>query len=225
MHNSQMDTPLVLEKLDKIISTADQVMRALWAVPEPSARPSPTRSLAGLDEGDDELDQEEKRHAQGLMRVNHTGEICAQALYQGQAMTTRSKEIRAHLRSAADEERDHLSWCAERIKELGGKPSLLNPAFYAASFLLGSGVGLLDSRIGLGFVSATEDEVCEHLDRHLQSLPERDTRSRAVLQTMREEEGQHGADALGAGGSEFPKELKELMRLSSKLMTESTYHM
>ena len=215
----------MLEKLDKIISTADQVMRALWAVPEPSARPSPTRSLAGQDEGGDELDQEEKRHAQGLMRVNHTGEICAQALYQGQAMTTRSKEIRAHLRSAADEERDHLSWCAERIKELGGKPSLLNPAFYAASFLLGSGVGLLDSRIGLGFVSATEDEVCEHLDRHLQSLPERDTRSRAVLQTMREEEGRHGADALGAGGSEFPKELKALMRLSSKLMTESTYHM
>ena len=211
-----------MQRLDTLVAAADQVMRALFAVPDASARGSPS---ASLDQDEDaKLDEQAKRHSQGLMRVNHTGEICAQALYAGQALTSRQPEVSAHLRRAAKEERDHLSWCAERLAELGGKPSLLNPAFYAASYLLGAGVGLLDSRIGLGFVSATEEQVCEHLDRHLRSLPENDSRSRAVLEAMREEEGQHGAEALSAGGAEFPQEVKDLMRLSSKLMTKTTYH-
>ena len=212
-----------MQPLDRMILSADRIMRALWGVPSASARRSPSHSLESRDGQDAAPDEEQRRHSQGLMRVNHTGELCAQALYEGQALTSRSKEIKAHLRAAAEEEQDHLSWCAERLNELGGRPSLLNPAFYAASFLLGSGIGLLDAKIGLGFVSATEDEVCEHLDRHLEQLPERDVRSRAVLEKMREEEAQHGTNALGAGGIEFPQSVKELMRLSSKLMTETTY--
>ena len=212
-----------MQPLDKMILSADRIMRALWGVPSASARPSPSHSLESQDVQDAAPDETQRRHSQGLMRVNHTGELCAQALYEGQALTSRSKEIKAHLRAAAEEEQDHLSWCAERLNELGGRPSLLNPAFYAASFLLGSGIGLLDAKIGLGFVSATEDEVCDHLDRHLDELPEGDVRSRAVLEKMREEEEQHGTNALGAGGREFPQSVKELMRLSSKLMTETTY--
>lgn len=211
-----------MQRLDTLVEAADQVMRTLFAVPDASARRSPAGPLDA--EADSELDHEAKRHSQGLMRVNHTGEICAQALYAGQALTSRSPEVSAHLQCAAKEELDHLAWCAERLTELGGRPSLLNPAFYAVSYMLGAGVGLFDSRIGLGFVAATEEQVCEHLDRHLRSLPEKDLRSRAVLQAMREEEGQHGTDALAAGGAEFPHAVKEMMRLSSKLMTNTTYH-
>ena len=221
--------------LDKAIITADRVLRALSGVPLPGARPSPARTsgvkgvnsvngVSGVGDGAPEsLDAAERRHSSSLMRVNHTGEVCAQALYQGQAMTSRSKAVKAHLRQAASEEQDHLTWCAERLTELGGRPSLLNPAFYAASFCVGAGVGLFKEKVGLGFVSATEDEVCHHLDRHLESLPEADQPSRAVLEAMREEEAGHGTDALRAGGAEFPQSVKKLMRLTSTLMTKSTY--
>ena len=207
--------------LDKAIVSADRLLRALAGVPLPGARPSPARQCQR--ESTDVLDESERRHAAGLMRVNHTGEVCAQALYQGQALTSRSKAMKARLRQAAREEQDHLSWCAERLTELGGRASVLNPAFHAASFCLGAGVGLLDEKVGLGFVSATEDEVCHHLDRHLASLPEADRSSRAVLETMREEEAGHGDDALRAGGTDFPGPVKRCMRMTSKLMTESAY--
>ncbi len=209
--------------LDRMIVSADRILRSLSGVPSAAARPSPARDLEIEQDQAALFDETQRRHAEGLMRVNHTGEVCAQALYEGQALTSRSKEMKAHLQLAANEEQDHLSWCAERLDELGGKPSVLNPAFYAASFLLGSGVGLLDRRIGLGFVSATEDEVCAHLDRHIESLPLEDARSRAVLTAMREEESRHGSNALGAGGLPFPHGVKKLMRLVSKLMTETTY--
>ncbi len=212
-----------VQRLDRMIISADRVMRALCGVPSASARLSPARTVRSEDDQDMVADETERRRSQGLMRVNHTGELCAQALYEGQALTSRSREIKVHLRAAAREEQDHLSWCAERLNELGGRPSLLNPAFYAASFLLGSGIGLLDSKIGLGFVSATEDEVCDHLHRHLELLPEGDARSRAVLETMREEEAGHGTNALRAGGLAFPESVKNCMRLVSKLMTETTY--
>lgn len=228
--NTVIETPM--QRFDKVIVSADRIMRALWGVPSVGARRSPSSTLkAAANQGaaphetnSQALTETQRRESQGLMRVNHTGELCAQALYEGQALTSRSKEIKKHLRAAAQEEQDHLSWCAERLHELGGRPSLLNPAFYAASFVLGSGIGLLDAKIGLGFVSATEDEVCDHLDAHLQRLPEKDVRSRAVLEKMREEEAQHGTNALRAGGVEFPESAKKLMRLSSKVMTETTYH-
>lgn len=208
---------------DRLIVSADRILRSLSGVPSKGSRPSPSEDVEVEQDQEARLDEAQRRHSQGLMRVNHTGEICAQALYEGQALTSRSQEIKAHLRRAAREEQDHLSWCAGRLAELGGGPSLLNPVFYAASFLLGSGVGMLDQRIGLGFVSATEDEVCDHLDRHLESLPLEDVRSRAVLAAMREEEARHGTNALGAGGLPFPNGVKKLMRLASKLMTETTY--
>ncbi len=212
--------PLRGKMLDKAIISADRALRTLLGVPLPGARPTP--SVDG-DASSSILNERERRHAASLMRVNHTGEVCAQALYQGQAMTSRSKALKAHLRQAAAEEQDHLSWCAERLAALGGRASLLNPAFHAVSFCLGAGVGLLNEETGLGFVSATEDGVCEHLDRHLQSLPEGDHASRAVLEAMREEEAGHGSDAMRAGGKTFPEAIKGLMRLTSKVMTASTY--
>ncbi len=206
--------------LDKAIISADRVLRACLGVPLPGARPTPR---ADKDAQATELDDRERHHAASLMRVNHTGEVCAQALYKGQAITSRSKAMKDQLRQAASEEQDHLSWCAERLTELGGRASFLNPAFFAASFCLGAGVGLLSEKTGLGFVSATEDEVCEHLGRHLRSLPEADHASRAVLEAMRGEESGHGSDAIRAGGKEFPQAIKGLMRLTSKVMTASTY--
>ena len=209
--------------LDDAIVSADRLLRVLAGVPLPGARPAPAASSDAGKGAHASLDERERRHSAGLMRVNHSGEICAQALYQGQAMTSRKKALKAHLRQAASEEQDHLCWCAERLTELGSRPSLLNPAFYAASFCLGAGVGLLDEKKGLGFVSATEEEVCYHLDRHLESLPEADRSSRAVLRAMREEEAGHGSDALRAGGAQFPALVKKMMRLTSTLMTKSTY--
>ncbi len=209
--------------IDRIINIADTLLRSLCGVPSPGARPVPRENSDTGEPCEPTLDESEKRHSRGLMRVNHTGEVCAQALYEGQALTSRSPDIKAHLRSAAAGERDHLSWCADRLTELGGKPSILNPGFHAASFLLGSGIGLLDEKIGLGFVSATEESVVEHLDRHLQSLPTSDGRSRAILAAMRDEESAHRTDALAAGGLEFSPGVKRFMRLASKVMTTTTY--
>ncbi len=157
------------------------------------------------------------------MRVNHTGEVCAQALYEGQALTARRDEVRAKLRSAADEESDHLAWCAERLAELDASPSLLNPLFYAASYAIGALTGLAGDKVSLGFVEATEDQVCEHLDRHLQALPKDDGRSRAIVAGMRAEEARHGAAALESGGAPFPEVVKAAMTALSRVMTETTY--
>ena len=169
------------------------------------------------------LDDAERSHAAGLMRVNHTGEVCAQALYEGQALTARDGAVRERLLDAAGEEADHLAWCAERIGELGSAPSVLNPLFYAASYAMGAVTGLIGDKVSLGFVEATEDQVCEHLERHLDALPEQDARSRAIVERMHEEEARHGSDALDMGGSEFPAPVKQAMTLLSRVMTETTY--
>ena len=169
------------------------------------------------------LDDAERSHAAGLMRVNHTGEVCAQALYEGQALTARDGAVRERLLDAAGEEADHLAWCAERIGELGSAPSVLNPLFYAASYAMGAVTGLIGDKVSLGFVEATEDQVCEHLERHLDALPEQDARSRAIVERMHEEEARHGSDALDMGGSEFPAPVKKAMTLLSRVMTETTY--
>ena len=157
------------------------------------------------------------------MRVNHTGEICAQALYEGQALTARDQRVKETLLAAAAEEADHLAWCADRLEDLDARPSVLNPLFYGASFALGAVTGLIGDRVSLGFVEATEHQVSQHLDDHLDTLPAHDHKSRAVVEQMRREEEQHGQNALAAGGEEFPLPIKRLMRAASRLMTETAY--
>ena len=168
------------------------------------------------------MSDSERDFVAGLMRVNHTGEICAQGLYEGQALVAHSATARRVLLEAADEERKHLGWCRTRIEELGSHTSVLDPVFYGSSVLLGALVGSLGDRISLGFVEATEDQVCEHLDRHLDRIPEKDRRSRQVLAAIRADEVRHGATARSRGGIEFPRPVRLLMTLASKVMTSTT---
>jgi len=203
--------------LDDFIAQVDRALKTL------TGEHTPRREYPAADMVDSILSEEEEQHAAGLMRVNHTGEICAQALYEGQALTAQEDEVRKSLKLAADEESDHLAWCEQRLGELGSKPSVLNPLFYAASYAMGALTGLFGDKISLGFVEATEDQVCQHLERHLDSLPESDERSRELVRRMHEDETRHGSDALQAGGKEFPEPVKRTMALISKVMTETTY--
>lgn len=207
-----------LSLLDRLISEADTVLRTVAGGANRAERPSPS---AGHE--DAEMTEEERRHAAGLMRVNHTGEVCAQALYQGQALTARLDGVRDDMRQAAREEVDHLVWCEERLRELDSQPSVLNPAWYGLSFALGALAGAVGDKVSLGFVAATEERVCNHLRDHLKSLPEDDRRSRLILQQMLEDEERHGTHALEAGGSEFPRPVKDAMTGVSKLMTGASY--
>ena len=157
------------------------------------------------------------------MRINHTGEVCAQALYQGQALTAKLDTVRNSMEQAAAEEIDHLAWCEQRVHELDSHTSVLNPLFYGMSFGLGALAGAIGDRWSLGFVAATEEQVCAHLRDHLEQLPVADQRSRAILEHMLADEARHATLALESGGEDFPPQLKELMRLASRLMTASTY--
>lgn len=203
--------------IDAAICRFDRALKTLAGGRE-AKRDNPAGELA-----DAPLNKAEQNHAAGLMRVNHTGEICAQALYEGQSLTARDPALRARLLKAAEEEADHLAWCAQRLKELDSHPSLLNPLFFGASYALGTLTGLAGDRFSLGFVEATEDQVCEHLQRHLDALPEADQRSRAILAQMREEEARHGAQASQMGGASFPEPVRQAMTLLSRLMTETSY--
>jgi 3-demethoxyubiquinol 3-hydroxylase len=169
------------------------------------------------------LSDAEKRDSAALMRVNHAGEIAAQALYHGQALVARSAATRALLLKAAHEETDHLAWCETRLRELDSRPSLLNPLWYAGSFAIGAAAALLGDRMSLGFVVETERQVEGHLDEHLTRLPQDDTRSRAILQTMRTDEIAHGVSAKAAGGAELPSPVRFLMRNTARLMTSTAY--
>jgi ubiquinone biosynthesis monooxygenase Coq7 len=171
-----------------------------------------------------ELSDSEKKHIAGLMRINHTGEVCAQALYQGQALTAKLPDVRESMEHAAQEEIDHLAWCKKRLDELNSHTSYLNPLWYGLSFSIGAAAGLIGDKWSLGFVAATEDQVCQHLDNHLQQLPNKDEKSRAILQTMREDEAKHATTALNAGGAEFPSSVKTLMSAVAKVMTKTTYY-
>lgn len=168
-------------------------------------------------------DEQQEKHTAALMRINHTGEVCAQALYQGQALTAKNQTTRQAMQLAADEEIDHLVWCEERIKELGSHTSYLNPLFYGMSFAIGAITGAISDKVSLGFVEATEDQVCKHLEDHLRQVPESDERTRAILEQMLEDEAKHGHMALEHGGVEFPKPVKSAMSLIAKVMTASTY--
>jgi ubiquinone biosynthesis monooxygenase Coq7 len=203
--------------LDSLILGVDRVLKTLTHPPL-AERPSPGNEVA-----DASLSEADTRHAAGLMRVNHTGEICAQALYEGQALVAKDGRVKAALLDAAREEEDHLAWCDERLDELDSQPSVLNPMWYGLSYALGAATGLMGDKISLGFVAATEDQVCKHLESHLEALPADDTRSRVIVEQMHADEARHGGDARRAGGVEFPTPVKDAMSLISKLMTETSY--
>ncbi len=203
---------------DRLLMQADAALRTLLPFSGQPSRPSPA-----VPKNDSELTESETRHVAGLMRINHTGEVCAQALYQGQALTARLPQVRQAMEQAADEEIDHLAWCEQRIRQLGSHTSVLNPLFYGLSFGIGASAGLISDRISLGFVAATEDQVCKHLDEHLGQLPAGDDKSRAILEQMREDEAQHSTAAIEAGGLRFPAPIKFGMSLMSKVMTKATY--
>jgi ubiquinone biosynthesis monooxygenase Coq7 len=169
------------------------------------------------------LDVREREHAAGLMRVNHVGEVCAQALYQAQKLVARNPDIQQMLDSSAREEMDHLAWCETRLQELDSHTSYLNPIWYAGSFGIGLAAGLAGDKWSLGFVVETEKQVQHHLESHLEKLPEEDQRSRAIVHQMRSDEIEHGQDALAAGGAILPKPIKKLMQAISKVMTATAY--
>ncbi len=203
--------------LDELIVAFDKGLRTVFA-PAQSLRATPGQELseAGMTE-------EQRRLSASLMRVNHSGEICAQALYQGQALTARNPRAKAALEQAAQEETEHLAWTEGRIAELGGRKSLLNPVWYAGSFALGALAGLAGDRWNLGFLAETERQVVTHLDGHLGRLPEEDGRSRAIVEKMKEDEARHAISAVGHGAAELPEPAKAAMRLSSKVMTETAF--
>jgi len=203
---------------DRILIEAERALGTVFgAVPEAS-RPSPAIGMAEA-----ELNEDERRHAAGLMRVNHTGEVCAQALYSGQAAVARNADTRTQLLEAAAEETDHLAWCADRLDALHDRPSLLNPLWYVGSFALGAIAALVSDKVSLGFVVETERQVEAHLGEHLETLPAADTASRAVVVQMKEDEARHGRHAREAGGVDLPPPIPALMRLASNAMKAVAY--
>ena len=205
--------------LDGWILAADRALRAVSGVVTES-RPTPG-GAAG--DADGELDAAQRRHSAGLMRVNHVGEICAQALYQAQAVATRDPALRAELEQAAREEADHLAWTATRLRELDDRPSLLNPLWYAGAFALGLLAGRAGDRVSLGFIVETERQVEQHLAGHLERLPAGDARSRAIVAQMRDDEVRHGAAARARGGIDLPAPVRGAMRAAARVMTGTAY--
>ncbi len=199
---------------DRLCLAADNFIKTLSGGLEGSERINPASGVEDV-----ELTEDEKCRSANLMRVNHTGEVCAQALYQGQALTARLPDVRAEMEKACEEEVDHLNWCAQRIHELGSHTSYLNPVFYSLSFAIGAGAGAISDRLSLGFVAATEDLVVQHLESHLGRLSEADLRSRAIVDQMRSDEASHQQAALDAGGMEFTPLTKQAMQLVSRIMT------
>jgi len=207
--------------LDTFLSEIDNALRTLL----PPTRRVSNRCSPAKDIDDAPLSMQEKKHSAGLMRVNHTGEVCAQALYQGQALTAQLTHIKKQMSDAAAEEVDHLAWCEERLYELNSKTSILNPLWYSGSILLGAFAGWAGDKVSLGFVAETERQVSAHLQNHLHKLPASDQKSQAILMQMKEDEMQHATAALEAGGIALPYPIKQLMHLVSKLMTQSSYYM
>lgn len=203
--------------LDRLLIRLQEAVDGV-AVPKGAPRANPAGDLE-----DPVLDEPARRHAAGLMRVNHAGEVAAQALYQGHALAARSPEIREHMLQAAAEERSHLAWCEERLRELDDRPSRLDPLWYAGSFAIGAVAGLAGDRWSLGFVQETERQVSEHLGGHLEQLPAEDARSRAIVGQMKEDEERHGRDAVEAGARPLPKPVQSLMRGVARVMTRSAY--
>ncbi len=203
-----------MNKLDQFITTFDLGLRTVFASPH-AGRPYPGTGPEA------ELSEAERAHAAALMRVNHVGEVCAQALYAGQSLTTKNEAVRAELEQAAKEETDHLAWCEQRINELGGRKSLLNPLWFGGAFAMGAAAGLLGDKWNLGFLAETERQVEAHLDGHLQQLPEADTKSRAVVEQMKTDEARHAQTAIDHGGVPLPQPVKWAMRLAADVMRKT----
>ncbi|WP_147654085.1 2-polyprenyl-3-methyl-6-methoxy-1,4-benzoquinone monooxygenase [Vulcaniibacterium gelatinicum] len=206
-----------LSPLDRLLADAQNALETVFGAPR-AERPNP-----GAGAADVVLDEAERRHAAGLMRINHVGEVCAQALYLGQAAVARDPATRDDLLRAAAEETDHLAWCAQRLTELDSRPSLLNPLWYAGSYAIGVLAGLRGDGWNLGFVVETERQVEAHLDEHLQRLPEADARSRAILEVMKADEARHAAHAEAAGARALPPPVPTLMAMASNLMKAIAY--
>lgn len=203
---------------DDLIMGLDQALQTVFGRPHTTERGNPAKDVP-----EHELTEAEKAEAGRLMRVNHVGEVCAQALYQSQALTARRDETRRRMERAAQEENDHLAWCESRIEELGSRKSLLNPLWYGGSFAVGTLAGIAGDKWNLGFVVETERQVVRHLGEHLQRLPREDARSRAIVEQMKIDESEHATTALRAGAAELPEPVKGLMRLASKLMTRTAH--
>jgi len=208
-----------LSPLDRVLSEAQRALDTVFGAPL-AERANPAGNTAEL-----VLETAEKRHSAGLMRINHVGEVCAQALYCGQAAVARDEATREHLLHAAQEETDHLAWCADRLRELDSRPSLLNPVWYAGSFAIGALAGLRGDGWNLGFVVETERQVEAHIDEHLESLPEGDQRSRAILRTMKADEARHAANAEAAGARILPMPVPTIMAAASKVMKAVAYRL
>jgi ubiquinone biosynthesis monooxygenase Coq7 len=205
-------------KIDRLIASIDEGLRvSTGEAPEPF-RENPAGDLAPID-----LDENQRRHVAGLMRINHTGEVCAQALYAGQAATARDDATRDAMQLAADEEIDHLSWCEDRLKELDSRPSVLNPFWYAGSFAIGAVAGIAGDDWSLGFVRETENQVEAHLQDHLEKLPESDTRSQAILDQMKIDEAKHAQMAQEAGARELPPPIRRAMAFTAGIMKSLVY--
>ena len=212
-------TQRIQTPIDRLLGDAQRALETVLGAP-PAQRANPAASEAEI-----VLEEDERRHAAGLMRINHVGEVCAQALYCGQAAVARDEATRAHLLEAAQEETDHLAWCNQRLQELDSRPSLLNPLWYAGSYAIGALAGLRGDGWNLGFVAETERQVEAHLDRHLQRLPAADQRSRAILQVMKADEARHAANAENAGARILPQPVPLLMATASKLMKTVAYRL
>ena len=204
--------------MDRLLGAADSALRTLFA------KQHAVRRCAVLPADETRLDEQERRHAAALMRVNHVGEVCAQALYTAQALVTRNAALRAHFERAASEETDHLAWTADRLFELGDRPSLLNPLWYTGAFGIGLLAGRLGDRVSLGFVVETERQVEAHLQSHLERLPASDHASRAIVVQMKDDEAAHAAQAVQAGGVELPAPAKALMRAAARVMTTTAHY-
>jgi ubiquinone biosynthesis monooxygenase Coq7 len=211
-------TSRTLSPLDRALVEIERALETVFVAAPPASQPSPAQDIA-----DGDLDDHARRHSAGLMRVNHVGEVCAQALYFGQAAVARDDALRAQMLAAAAEETDHLAWCGERLTELGSRASLLNPLWYAGAYAIGAGAGAIGDRLSLGFVVETERQVEAHLGEHLETLPAGDERSRAIVRRMKEDEARHAEHALAAGARQLPAPIPTLMRLASKVMKAVAY--
>ena len=218
-HEEIPDGGAVEMNLDQLITVFDNSLRTILVTPQAS-RANPAKEAE-----ETALSETEKRDVVGLMRVNHVGEVCAQALYQGQALTAKNPVVRIELEKAARDENDHLAWCEFRINELGGRKSLLNPFWYSASFALGAVAGALGDRWNLGFLAETEKQVEAHLDTHLAQLPMQDQKSRAIVQQMKEDESRHAQTAIAHGGMPLPLLVKGAMKLASRVMKKTAYYL
>lgn len=207
-----------LSVLDRALVEFGRALETAFVPSPPSVQPSPAGDLP-----DAELDAGARRHAAGLMRINHVGEVCAQALYFGQAAVAREEPLRRQLLDAAAEETDHLAWCGQRLDELSSRASLLNPLWYAGAWVIGAGAGLVGDRISLGFVVETERQVEAHLGQHLETLPQDDARSRAIVARMKEDEARHARNAQAAGAAELPFPIPGLMKFAAGVMKRVAY--